>query len=154
MSRPGCDHRPTRSSKPAHRLTVIPRLFGHRITQGVPVLQELNEQHRLQLHRRPPPPSAKPTGSAARSAPVSASKAPRHQGTHLRQKPLAPCHLLLHRVAKAGNGRLLGHQRVSLSRCFRTIRSPQKWQAFQTFLSTPTNFNRKSKEYQATFKEV
>lgn len=62
---------------------------------------------------------------------------PGNHRIHLCQKLFAPCDLLLDRLAKAGNGRLLGHQRVSFSRYFQTIRSRQKWQVFQTFLNCP-----------------
>lgn len=38
--------------KPALGLTVIQCLFGHRVAQGISILEEVNAQPRLQRHRR------------------------------------------------------------------------------------------------------
>jgi len=61
--------------------------------------------------------------------------APWHDGLHLRQELLPPRHLLLHRVTKTGNGRLLRHRRNS-SRVFpQPIRSSPSREVLQGFPS-------------------
>lgn len=100
--------------KAPHRLAVIERLFRHRIAQGIPVLQEVDPEHRRKRHRRPPAlrPDLRIMQRDQRKKPI-----PGHHRIHLRQKLLATCDLLLHRVTQAGKGGLFRHRQGSLQGC-------------------------------------
>jgi hypothetical protein len=112
--------------KAAHRLTVIERLLGHQIAQGIPILKKVDAQHRLQQYRWT---SALRSDFRIMRRDQSQQTAPRHHSVHLRQEHLATRLLFLHRITQAGKCRLLWHQRGSLQGC-RSLPDQAKFKSF------------------------
>jgi len=87
--------------KPTHGFTVIQLVFGHRITQGVPIRRDVHAKRRRQRHRRPPAfwPNLRVVRLDQRLRP-----SPVNHRNHLSRKLRAPCDLFLHRVTTHANG--------------------------------------------------
>ena len=119
--------------KAAHSLAVVEGILGHRVAQGIPVLQEIDPQHRLQRHRRP---TALRPGFGVVRFNQPEQTTPRYDHVHLRQELLAPCLLLLHHMLQTGKGRLLRHRLGSLGELAKHTRSGRKRQVFQVILNS------------------
>ena len=98
--------------KPAHGLAIVKTFLRLKIAGRVPALQQVHTQHHLQWH----------WGATALGTQLRVVRLDQRQQlclmynrVHLRQEHLPPRHLLLQRVTKAKNSRLLGNWRAPLS---------------------------------------
>ena len=94
----------------AHGVAVIQHFFGHRVAESVPLLQEVDPQHRLQWHRRSP---TLRSHLRIMRRDQRQQPRPRHHRVHLGKEFLPPRLLFLHRMSEAGKGRPLGHRQGS-----------------------------------------
>ena len=88
--------------KATHRLDLVQRIFHRRIRQGVPLLHEVDPQHRRQRHRRTT------TATALRVVRFDRlqQRCPRHHFVHVSQEALPARAFLLAVEGQRGEGRL------------------------------------------------
>jgi len=89
--------------KAAHRLDLVERIFHRRIRQRVPLLHEVDPQHRRERHRRTPAPARRRVVRLD----YCQQRCPRHDLLHLGQEALPASLFLLPFESQRGEGRLL-----------------------------------------------